>query len=105
MGVQHDKLGYELLDKLAGEMDEVCTREGRPKREGRNLSMIVTPPLKLLSRSTLIEEQKIKRREKRKNNGYEIKRLRRRLRWQPQRRLWQLMFPKKRRMEAIAAMI
>jgi len=41
--VQHDKLGYELLDKLAGEMDEVCTREGRPKREGRNLSMIVTP--------------------------------------------------------------
>jgi len=41
--VQHDKLGYELLDKLAGEMDEICTREGRPKREGRNLSMIVTP--------------------------------------------------------------
>jgi len=41
--VQHDKLGYELLDKLAEEMDEICTREGRPKREGRNLSMIVTP--------------------------------------------------------------
>jgi len=41
--VQHDKLGYELLDKLMAEMEDVCTREGRPKREGRNLSMIVTP--------------------------------------------------------------
>jgi len=41
--VQHDKLGFELLDKLAGEMEEICTKEGRPKREGRNLSMIVTP--------------------------------------------------------------
>lgn len=41
--VQHDKLGFELLDKLADEIDDVCTREGRPKREGRNLSMIVTP--------------------------------------------------------------
>jgi len=41
--VQHDKLGFELLDKLADEMDDVCVREGRPKREGRNLSMIVNP--------------------------------------------------------------
>lgn len=41
--VQHDALGYELLDKLASEMEDICTREGRPKREGRNLSMIVTP--------------------------------------------------------------
>lgn len=41
--VQHDKLGFELLEKLAEEMDDVCVREGRPKREGRNLSMIVNP--------------------------------------------------------------
>lgn len=41
--VQHDKLGFELLDKLAAEMDDISTKEGRPKREGRNLSMIVTP--------------------------------------------------------------
>lgn len=41
--VQHDKLGYELLDKLATEMEEVCVREGRPKREGRNLAMIISP--------------------------------------------------------------
>lgn len=41
--VQHDALGYELLDKLAREMEDVCTTEGRPKREGRMLAMIVTP--------------------------------------------------------------
>ena len=41
--IQHDALGYELLDKLATDMEDICTREGRPKREGRNLSMIITP--------------------------------------------------------------
>jgi translation initiation factor IF-3 len=41
--VQHDALGYELLDKLAREMEDVCTTEGRPRREGRMLAMIVTP--------------------------------------------------------------
>ncbi|KAG7365971.1 translation initiation factor 3 bIF-3 [Nitzschia inconspicua] len=41
--VQHDKLGFELLDKLASEMEAVCVREGRPKREGRVLAMIVSP--------------------------------------------------------------
>jgi translation initiation factor IF-3 len=41
--IQHDKLGFELLDKLAMEMEDTCVREGRPKREGRNLSLIFTP--------------------------------------------------------------
>mmetsp|Transcript_60604 Transcript_60604/g.148692 ORF Transcript_60604/g.148692 Transcript_60604/m.148692 type:complete len:359 (+) Transcript_60604:337-1413(+) len=41
--VQHDKLGFELLDKLATEMEDLCVREGKAKREGRNLSMIVSP--------------------------------------------------------------
>eukprot|EP00529_Nitzschia_sp_RCC80_P031760 CAMPEP_0113520088 /NCGR_PEP_ID=MMETSP0014_2-20120614/43884_1 /TAXON_ID=2857 /ORGANISM="Nitzschia sp." /LENGTH=362 /DNA_ID=CAMNT_0000417885 /DNA_START=218 /DNA_END=1306 /DNA_ORIENTATION=+ /assembly_acc=CAM_ASM_000159 len=41
--VQHDKLGFELLDKLATEMEDICVREGKAKREGRNLSMIISP--------------------------------------------------------------
>jgi translation initiation factor IF-3 len=41
--VQHDKLGYDLLNKLATEMEKVCVREGQPKREGRNLAMIISP--------------------------------------------------------------
>merc|ERR1712071_284905 len=32
--IQHDKLGFELLDKLAGELEEICVMEGRPKRDG-----------------------------------------------------------------------
>ncbi|GKY96720.1 hypothetical protein MPSEU_000631500 [Mayamaea pseudoterrestris] len=41
--VQHDALGYELLDKLAVDLEETCLKEGRPKKEGRNLSLILGP--------------------------------------------------------------
>lgn len=46
--MQHDKLGYELLDKLASEMDSICIQEGRPKKEGRNLSLLLTPKPEVL---------------------------------------------------------
>jgi translation initiation factor IF-3 len=41
--VQHDSLGFDLLEKLASELDDTCLKEGRPQREGRNLSIILTP--------------------------------------------------------------
>lgn len=41
--VQHDKLGFELLDKLAGDLDEIGLREGKAKKEGRNLFCILGP--------------------------------------------------------------
>mmetsp|Transcript_14435 Transcript_14435/g.20344 ORF Transcript_14435/g.20344 Transcript_14435/m.20344 type:complete len:337 (-) Transcript_14435:168-1178(-) len=41
--VQHDKLGFELIDKLAQDLDKLATKEGKPVREGRNLSVILTP--------------------------------------------------------------
>lgn len=41
--VQHDNLGFDLLERLAAELDETCIKEGRPKREGRALSLILTP--------------------------------------------------------------
>lgn len=41
--VQHDNLGFDLLSKLADELEDVALKEGRPKREGRNLSMILGP--------------------------------------------------------------
>ena len=41
--VQHDKLGFDLLDKMAEDMTKICTMEGKPKREGRNLSCILSP--------------------------------------------------------------
>mmetsp|Transcript_24777 Transcript_24777/g.69569 ORF Transcript_24777/g.69569 Transcript_24777/m.69569 type:complete len:344 (+) Transcript_24777:157-1188(+) len=41
--MQHDKLGYELLDKLAEDLSKLSTREGRAKREGRSIAMFLTP--------------------------------------------------------------
>lgn len=41
--VQHDKLGFELLEKMAEDMNKICVMEGKPKREGRNLGCILSP--------------------------------------------------------------
>ena len=54
--VQHDKLGFDLLAKLALELDDICVREqSRPQREGRNLSWILTPRPEVLK---LVNEQR-----------------------------------------------
>jgi len=41
--VQHDKLGFDLLNRMAEDMTKICSMEGKPKREGRNLSCILSP--------------------------------------------------------------
>lgn len=41
--MQHNQLGAELLERLAEELIEIATKEGGPKREGRNLSLILSP--------------------------------------------------------------
>ncbi len=41
--VQHDNLGFDLLNKMADDMTKLCVMEGKPKREGRNLSCILSP--------------------------------------------------------------
>lgn len=41
--VQHDKLGVELLNKLAADMEDLCNMEGKPRREGRFLVTLFTP--------------------------------------------------------------
>ncbi|CAB9519265.1 factor IF-3 [Seminavis robusta] len=46
--VQHDNLGFDLLEKLAEDLDELAAKEGRPKREGRNLSVILSPRAEVL---------------------------------------------------------
>jgi translation initiation factor IF-3 len=67
--IQHDKLGFELLDKLAVEMEDTCVREGRPKREGRNLSLIFTPRPEVVKQvgadRRASEKEKKKKREER----------------------------------------
>jgi len=41
--VQHDNLGFDLLNRMAEDMTKICIMEGKPKREGRNLSCILSP--------------------------------------------------------------
>jgi len=40
---QHDRLGYELLSKMSDDMVDICIMEGKPKRDGRFLSCIMSP--------------------------------------------------------------
>jgi len=41
--MQHDNLGFELLDKLALDLEKTALRESKPKREGRSLTCILSP--------------------------------------------------------------
>lgn len=41
--VQHDNLGFELLERLASELDATCTKENKPRREGKIMSLILAP--------------------------------------------------------------
>lgn len=63
--IQHDKLGFELLDKLAGELEEICVMEGRPKRDGRNLSCVITPKPEVVKK--INEKKRAKEKEKRRS--------------------------------------
>lgn len=63
--VQHDKLGFELLEKLTVELENVAMREAKPKREGRNLALILSPRpevLKLRADNKRAEEKAKKKR-------------------------------------------
>jgi translation initiation factor IF-3 len=41
--VQHDKIGVELLYKLQDDLSDICTMEGKPRREGRFLACVISP--------------------------------------------------------------
>lgn len=75
--VQHDQLGFELLDKLSAELEAVAVREGRAKREGRNLSLIISPRpevLKQVNENRRAEEKaKKKKKEEEKEQKAAIK--------------------------------
>uniref|UniRef100_A0A7S2R258 Translation initiation factor IF-3 n=1 Tax=Eucampia antarctica TaxID=49252 RepID=A0A7S2R258_9STRA len=41
--VQHDKIGVALLHRLQEDLGEICTMEGKPRREGRFLACTISP--------------------------------------------------------------
>lgn len=67
--MQHDKLGFELLDKMAGDLESTALREGPAKREGRSLTTILSPrPEVLKARADAKRaEEKKKRKEREKS--------------------------------------
>merc|ERR1712157_572946 len=46
--VQHDKLGYELLNKVATDMEKLCVMDTKPKRAGMSISCFVSPKPEVL---------------------------------------------------------
>jgi len=46
--VQHNQLGIELLARIADDLVDICTMEGKPKKEGRSLSSILSPKPEIL---------------------------------------------------------
>ena len=69
--VQHDKLGFELLDKIAADLDDICVREGRAKREGRNLSLILGPRAEVLKAVNDDRKQQDKLKKQKKKKAFE----------------------------------
>jgi translation initiation factor IF-3 len=62
--VQYEQLGAQLLEKLAADLESVCLREGKAKREGRNLSLILQPRaevMKAVNENRKAEERAKKR--------------------------------------------
>ena len=71
--VQHDKLGFELLDKMAADLEEYATKEGRPKREGRNLSLILSPKNEVMKAISDRRRAEEKAKKKNKKEAFESK--------------------------------
>lgn len=69
--IQHDALGRELLEKLADDMGDLSVREGKPKKEGRNLSLIVSPRAEVLKKlnENRRADEKAKKMMKEENKG------------------------------------
>jgi len=70
--IQHDALGYELLNQMAEDLKKICTMEGKPKREGKTLSSILTPKTEVLK---TINDKKRAEEKLRKKKKAELKRL------------------------------
>lgn len=62
--VQHDNLGFELLEKLANDLSRFCTMEGKPKREGRSLACVIAPKPEVFR--AINERKRLEEREARK---------------------------------------
>jgi len=70
--VQHDNLGFDLLDKLANDLDKWATKEGRPKREGRSLAFILTPRPEVVKALTDAKRAEEKAKKKKRDETFKL---------------------------------
>jgi len=68
--VQHDNLGFELLDKLSEDLTDMALREAKPKREGRNLACILSPRPEVMK--AISDERRKEERLKKKKKKEEL---------------------------------
>lgn len=71
--VQHDNLGFDLLDKLSEDLIDLATKEGRPKREGRNLSLILSPRPEVMKAVNEKKRKDERNKKKKKKDAFESK--------------------------------
>lgn len=69
--VQHDRLGVDLMEKLAKDLEDICNMEGKPRREGRNLGAILTPRSEVVK--ALNDAKRLREKEKKKAKEEEFK--------------------------------
>jgi translation initiation factor IF-3 len=69
--VQHDSLGFELLDKLTDDLELVALREAKPKREGRNLMCILSPRPEVLKARADKKRADEKRKKKERDESFQ----------------------------------
>ncbi|KAL3788740.1 hypothetical protein HJC23_012296 [Cyclotella cryptica] len=62
--VQHDRLGVDLMERLAKDLEDICNMEGKPRREGRNLGAILTPRSEVVK--ALNDAKRLREKEKKK---------------------------------------
>jgi len=69
--MQHDKLGVELLKRLASDMEEISNMEGKPRREGRTLGAILSPSPEVVKAINDAKRQKEREKKKAKEESLE----------------------------------
>lgn len=70
--VQHDALGFELLDKLAVDLELLAVREAKPKREGRNLACILSPKPEVLKQRADNKRAEERLKKKKRDESYKV---------------------------------
>jgi translation initiation factor IF-3 len=64
--IQHDKLGFELLERLADDLEGMANMEGRPRKEGRSIGAILSPTAEVVKSINDAKRQKEKEKKKKK---------------------------------------